>query len=68
MRIPIRLAVFGMTYYTANQVQNRVFPKMSWNYWKHGGQKNGNVYLANQDLISKFRIFEGGVAEADAKH
>jgi len=35
-------------------------------YYKNGGV-NQNVYLANQDLISKFRFFDNGGAQAEAK-
>lgn len=39
---------------------------MYFNYWKDGGQRTG-IYLANDELISKFRFFDGETAYADAK-
>ena len=66
MKLPIRLATFGAAYYTANQIQTRFFPRAHFSYWREGGQKSA-IYLANQELISKFRIFDGDNAQADAK-
>lgn len=68
MKAPIRLAAFGGAYYVANQLQNRFFPRLPLSYWRRGGMTNANAYLANQDLISKFRIFEDSSASADAKN
>ena len=67
MKLPVRMAFFGAAYYCAAQMQTRVFPKLHLNYWKDGGQRNGNIYLNNQDLISKFRVFDNSSAAADAK-
>lgn len=66
MKLPIRLATFGVAYYTTNQFQTRVFPRSHLAYWREGGAKNA-IYLANLELISKFRIFDGENASADAK-
>jgi hypothetical protein len=67
MRVPIQLSVFTAAYYCANQLQTRFFPRLHFNYWRHGGQKN-ELYLGNQALISKFRFFDSDdVASADAK-
>jgi len=66
MKVPIRLGVFGAGYYVANQLQTRFFPRMHYKYWRNGGQnRDSNPYLANQHLISKFRIFDNH-ASADA--
>lgn len=64
MKVPIRLFAFGAVYYSANQLQTRLFPRMYWNYYIDGGMKD-QIYLANTTL-SKFRLFDGEVANADA--
>jgi len=71
MKVPIRLGVFTCGYYVANQMQTRFFPKLSYKYYKtHEDNKVGvspNTYLANHDLISKFRFFENQGTHASAK-
>jgi len=61
MKVPIRLAAFGCGFYVANQLKTRLFPRLNVEYYRKGGI-NPNIYLANQDLISKFRFFENGEA------
>lgn len=66
MKLPIRLSAFGCAYYAFNQVHTRLLPRLHPLYWRHGGQKEAS-YLANHELISKFRFFDGDYANADAK-
>lgn len=69
MRVPIQLTAFAAAFYVSSQLQTRIFPKFSWQNWKPWGGIHEGVYLHNQDLISRFRFFENGAAEAqgDAK-
>ena len=67
MKVPIRLGVFKIGFYTAAQLQTRFFPKFSRKHYLN--DKNPGVspqtYLANHDLISKFRFFDDEPASAD---
>jgi len=66
MKVPIRLAAFGCAYTMASLCATKIFPRLAKDYHPKGGV-NQNTYLNNQDLISKFRFFENGGAQADAK-
>jgi hypothetical protein len=81
MKYNIQLAVFCGLFYTASMFQTRFFPRLSMKFFRQGyggdgGSEversghgiNGNIYLHNQDLISKFRIFDNNpTAMADTK-
>jgi len=68
MALPIRGTAFMMAYYFASQIQNKIFAKYNTKFRKDPMNRgiNGNTYLHNQDLISKFRFFENDGASADA--
>lgn len=59
MKIPIRLGAFMGAFYVAAQLQTRIFPKFSKKHYVNStGGITGQTYLANHDLISKFRFFQ----------
>lgn len=70
MRFPMQFMAFaGATYVSASFV-TRFFPKLSMKYYRHQNGSYGvqpEVYQGNQDLVSKFRLFEGTTAAADSK-
>lgn len=69
MRYPFHIAAFSGAYYCVSQLQHKLFLRFSKKWYKPEERLgvNANTYLNNHDLISKFRIFEDGVAQADAK-
>ena len=68
MRYPIQGAVFGSMYYFASQAQTKIFTKFSKNHYNNSkGYVRPEAFLHNVDLISKFRFFENGEAQADAQ-
>ena len=69
MKYPIQAAAFGGAYYVAAQLQHKFFVRFSSKWYKPEERLgvNANTYLANHDLISKFRFFENGPATADAR-
>lgn len=69
MRFPMQATVFGGAYYVASQLQHKLFLRFSKKFYKPEERLgvNGNTYLNNHDLISKFRFFENGEAAADAR-
>lgn len=69
MKYPLKAAAFGGAYYCASQLQHKFFLRFSNKFYRPEGRLgvNPNTYLNNHDLISKFRFFEDGVAQADAK-
>lgn len=69
MRVPVQATAFAGAYYVAAQLQLKLFPRFS-KKWSKPSERPGvtpNTYLNNHDLISKFRFFEDGMAQADAK-
>lgn len=69
MRYPLQATAFCGAYYIAAQLQHKLFLRFSKEWYAGTGRMgvNSNTYLNNHDLISKFRMFEDGVASADAK-
>ena len=57
MKLPFRLGAFAGAYIVAGQLSTRMFPRLHYKYWKSGGMKEPH-YMAHQDLIAKFRIFD----------
>jgi hypothetical protein len=71
MRVPVQATAFMGAYYVVAQLQHKLFMRFSKKWYRPGPNNkqgvNANTYLNNNDLISKFRFFEDGVASADAK-
>jgi hypothetical protein len=78
MKYNIQIAGFAFAYWCTSMLHLRIFPKLSMKYLRtEGGAYNdktvsgqgqsGNTYLHNQDLVSKFRIFDNNPAMADTK-
>ena len=70
MKLPIQGSAFIAGVFCANQLTTHYFPKLSFKYIKErtqGGYNGvtGEVYQGQQDLVSKFRMFENGGALAD---
>lgn len=70
MRYPIQATTFLGAYYAAGQLQTRLFPHFSPMKWyRNRDGQNGigpNHYQGGHDLVAKFRLFEGDVAQAAA--
>lgn len=70
MRAPIQGTAFAAGFWISSQLHTRFFPKLSYKFYDKSSGTQGigqNCYLANHDLISKFRIFESGVGHADSQ-
>jgi hypothetical protein len=70
MRFPMQFMAFAGASYVSAQFVTRFFPKLSMKYYRHAEGSYGvnqNVYQGNQDLVSKFRLFDGTTASADSK-
>ena len=70
MRFPMMATAFAGGYYVFGQFTTRVFPKFSRYFYRPAEATPGisaNAYQTNHDLISKFRLFDGTPAAADAK-
>lgn len=62
MKYPLQLAAFGGTYYCANKLTQKIFPKFS--FMKYYRPRDGRAgispesYQDGHDLVAKFRMFE----------
>jgi hypothetical protein len=70
MQIPMMATAFAGAYYVTGQFTTRFFPKLSRNFYRPAEDRAGiraESYQSNHDLVSRFRLFDGTPAAADAK-